>query len=192
MKRCTLFAVMQASLLLSILSLVISAFALGWNVYRDVILKPRLIVRLKLAWFLDIVNARRCPTVTLSVLNRGPGKICCEFTAIETKKLFLMELIPDFSHPECAKLPALLDPAQTIHLIIFMERFIEQNPVKFGIRDSYGRCHWVPKRDLRNTRKLVQGFGVNADKLTFSTLGPPSDFLTKEPLPKTTLEHHVT
>ena len=66
------------SLILSILSLVIAAFALGWNVYRDVVLKARCKVSISLVDLIEPGIGDRGSFVDISGINFGPGPLQVE------------------------------------------------------------------------------------------------------------------
>src|SRR5206468_626278 len=76
------------AVVLSFFAVLISAFSLGWNVYRDVILKPRLKVRLSWTRLLDTAGPRGSPFLQLSIVNHGPGDIICGMPMIRNKRWF--------------------------------------------------------------------------------------------------------
>jgi hypothetical protein len=66
----------KLALILSSSSLGVSVFVLGWNVYRDVVLKARVRVRLQLSFIAH--GSYESPTkISIVATNLGPGKIIC-------------------------------------------------------------------------------------------------------------------
>ena len=149
----------------SILAFVLSAFSLGWNIYRDVILKPRLKVALGIKSLLVEREKHRlselgAPFIELQATNHGPGEIVIN-GAVARRSSFLRSLftecpylfiVPDFKHPYCSK-PSCRVAVGDKALIIFpyqQECFLAEKPKRVGVVDSYGRVHWASRRELRN------------------------------------------
>jgi hypothetical protein len=150
--------------IISIGALVLSAFSLGWNIYRDVILRPRLRVRFGIKQI--AVNGKLSDAlIILSGANYGPGQITC--TGVISDKNSLARrfrrkwrrafVIPDFAHPLCHKLPHRLNMAEEVNLFFPMiqDCFLGYRPTRVGISDSFGRIHWASKQE---TREAVEAF----------------------------------
>ena len=75
------------SIYISLGALVVSVFSLGWNFYRDVVLKPRLSVRIMKRYIVHGTN-NFGPFVNISAVNVGPGEINCETVNIAKKSCF--------------------------------------------------------------------------------------------------------
>lgn len=66
----------KLAILISICAIATSLLALGWNIYRDVILKPRLKVRSSISFILQ--GEYESPSkISISGINFGPNKIIC-------------------------------------------------------------------------------------------------------------------
>jgi hypothetical protein len=42
----------------------------------------------------------------------------------------------------------------TFSIPIVENFFMDQNPLRIGIRDSFNRIHWAPKEDLKETQRV--------------------------------------
>jgi hypothetical protein len=161
---------------LSLLAFVVSAFSLGWNVYRDVILKPRV----KVDFGLRIIYGTSpdgtlvqsgAPFVELAGINHGPGDIVCRGVVVRRfsflRSLFTKFpygfLMVDHAHPYCSELPKRLAVGEEVRIIFpctSEEHFLETRPSRVGIRDSFGRTHWARRKDLRRAiRQHQKDFG---------------------------------
>jgi hypothetical protein len=168
---------MNASLWISLLAVGVSLFALGWNVYRDVVMKPRLKVDLAFATIkrteaggnpLCALNKRRIPPnnpfVLLEGVNHGPGQIrCSAIMAIGKDKdkdsmKRLGVIVHDTGHEVSDSLPKALEVGEPIQLAIplFDNCFLREDVVRVGIKDSFGRIHWAPRRTVRIMRKAFR------------------------------------
>ena len=153
----------MVSIALSIFSVLIAGFALGWNVYRDVYSKPRIKVR---AAKRVIVHGeqKHGPYLALDVTNFGPGT--ASITAIITRD-YSPWLRPrnrlggvvmhDWKNPYSAKLPAKLEPAERIDLFlpwIDEDKYVLSTTMsRLGVMDVFGRSIWVPMKDLNEVRQ---------------------------------------
>jgi hypothetical protein len=156
------------AVVLSFFAVLISAFSLGWNVYRDVILKPRLKVRFSWSRLLSTVGPRGSPFLQLSIVNHGPGDAICGMPVIRNKhwvRRILGEsatatLVHDFTNPICAKPPFKLAVAEEAQVTfpITNKTFLDEPIFGIGIKDSFGRVHWAPRKDIRKARKDLQEF----------------------------------
>lgn len=150
---------------ISLLSLMVAAFALGWNVYRDVILKPRLRVRVNIS---DVVgNAGRAGTfAVVQGTNFGPGDIGVEMVHGRNAPLWRRLLrcprnfvvIHDYQNPLSGQLPTRLATGEKIDLLFEFNAdcFLKAQPTHIGLRDSFGRTHWASRSEVREATKLFR------------------------------------
>ena len=149
---------LNLAVLISIGALVISAFSLGWNVYRDVILKPKLRVRFGIRQI--ATNGKVSDElIFLSCTNFGPGEINCTGVVIardsivrRLRKQWRLAIgVPDYDQPTCSKLPQRLEMAADLNLVFILKAdcILAYRPSRIGICDSYGRTHWAPNREIR-------------------------------------------
>ena len=157
-----------AGFVISVFAVVLAGVSLGWNIYRDIIIKPRLKVDLSFATMIHhrdggnpsvITNKREIsgsnPFVLLEAVNHGPGAIRCT-TIMATKRRGLWGhqlafLRHDVHHEASVELPAPIEVGQPLRLAIPLRSdcFLGENLDRIGIKDSYDRIHWAPRKTLR-------------------------------------------
>src|SRR6059036_3741600 len=108
------------ALCVSILALIGSSVSLGWNIYRDVVLKPRLKVAFGIKSMVRENEEHRIsemgrPFLELKGTNHGPGEVVCSGAIVKSysfpRSLFAefpygFIKNPDFRHPLCSPLPS--------------------------------------------------------------------------------------
>jgi len=152
----------KIAIILSTFSISISFLVLGWNIYRDIILKPRLKVRLKLSVIKH--GDYESPTkISITATNFGPNKVIC--TGIGAKiaplwtrilrKVKYSIIIYDWTDPYSSKMPCELDVGQECKLFLSFDKdcFLSDAFTHVGIWDTFGRIHYAPKKDVANARK---------------------------------------
>jgi len=150
------------SFLISLGALIVSVFSLGWNFYRDVILKPRMRVRISIS---NIVSSEKLEGTFVSIegVNHGPGAIICngivgrfkpwwKFSK-EKKNYFIV--IEDYTNPYSDRFPKRLEVGDSVRLLFpyKKENFLLENPWKVGIRDAFSRVHWASGKSLKEAKK---------------------------------------
>jgi hypothetical protein len=151
-------------IVISVIALVISVGSLVWNIYREILLKPRMRVRF---WFSQIIMPARvtAPFLKLSVLNLGPGSNTVVGARVRVRPFFLSwfreenpaTAIHNFNDPFCATLPAKMAPGETIMITFPIEgnRILDPKVLRIGIEDSFNRFHWAPRKDLKRARRRI-------------------------------------
>lgn len=150
------------SILISFAALFVSAISLGWNIYRDVILKPRMRVRIDIS---NIFSPGKVEgsSICIEGVNHGPGSIVCngviginrswwEFLK-DKKKYFIV--IEDYTNPYSDRLPKKLEIGDSVRLLFPYqeEAFLSRNPRKIGIRDTFSRVHWASRKSLKGAKE---------------------------------------
>jgi hypothetical protein len=132
---------------ISLLALIVSAFSLGWNIYRDVILKPRLRVHLSASKIIGGGLPKPVDTLVLEGTNFGPGAMTCTSIVLKTKHAVL---IHDFKNPLSAQLPKKLEVGEKLTLLIPWRQdcFLSTDMTHIGLSDTFGRLHWAPRSDV--------------------------------------------
>jgi len=142
------------ALCVSILALSASFLSLGWNIYRDVVLKPRLKVAFGIKSMLREDEEYRLsemgpPLLILEITNHGPGEVVCSGAVAKTESFaFLRSLFgklpyrfitPDFKHPLCFRVPYRIVVGEKIQIIFpyNQECFLAEAPMRIGINDSF-------------------------------------------------------
>ena len=152
----------KIALLISCSSLAISGVALGWNIYRDVVVKPKLKVSIKDVAVLhpSFNNEKR---VVVSVVNHGPGKSQANGLLLREKSLWkrilrkgkAAFLIHDYEDPLSGKLPKDLEVGEKIDLTfrygndIFI---LDDNLNQIGVSDPFGKTHWCKSKEYSKAK----------------------------------------
>jgi hypothetical protein len=145
----------DVAILISVLSFIGN---LGWNVFRELWLRPRLRVSLDIATVAsEVIKAQR--KIMISGTNFGPGKI--RVGMIRWQKATLLSrlrrtarygvLVHDYKNPLSGKLPITLDVGERVDLMFPFEKggLLAERPTRVGLRDNFGRDHWVPRKTLK-------------------------------------------
>ena len=153
------------SLAISAFAFLVSGFSLGWNIYRDVILKARVRVSFELKQFLYASGPRKEKhRLWLSAVNIGPGEVIIEMAVVRMQPALLAWFKKEegaklvIHEHECeinSKLPAKMPVAKKIFLSfpVGEKCILDQNPLRIGVRDSYGRNHWASIKDLKKAHR---------------------------------------
>jgi hypothetical protein len=152
-----------AALFISALSLAIAALSLGWNIYRDVILKPKLKVRFGVKEIILPSVPEHLTKLILTATNFGPGRITSDLIELKNAPLWRRVLrktqkaiiIHDRENPMSAQLPATLEVGDNIDLILPYDKdcCLSKPYTHIGLSDSFGRIHWAPTRDMREAKE---------------------------------------
>lgn len=160
------------ALSLSIFSIVIATFSLGWNVYRDVVLKPRVNVTFGVK---KVYQEGRPPSpdyIGMTIVNHGPGNIVVNSLVLKEtsllKKIFRKEkfaiLNHDWNNQYSGKFPVKLEVGDGVDLFVnFDEKcFLAHQFTDLGVNDSFGRTSWAKKSAVtRNRRLWIEKFSKN-------------------------------
>ena len=160
----------SVAILISVISGLISVFALGWNVYRDVVLKARVRTSFQVV-HLVVPGQSGSPQqyLDVSAVNFGPGPVTCSIVIVKISSLW-KRLCRDVTHAVVlnpverlsAKLPKTIGIGERITLLFPYEKdcVLSRAPTHVGIQDTFGRTHWAPKRDTKRAIDLyVKDFG---------------------------------
>ena len=160
----------NATIYISLLAVIISTFSLGWNFYRDVVLKPRLKVSVRISYIVQ-GNNQKGPYIDLSAINLGPGVITCDSVHIAKKSklrfigstiLRILDkenkyafVVHDYSNPLSAQLPKKLEVGERMNLLFPEEEdsLLSVDPTHVGICDSFGREHWADSNSLKKAKE---------------------------------------
>jgi hypothetical protein len=153
----------ELAIIISVGSAAIAAISLGWNIYRDVILKPRAAVSVSRQNIIYPGSVPSSDYIGIRATNHGPGTVTlntvCLLNTSLWKKLWRDEshavLFHDYTNVHSSKLPAKLDVGETINLFVNYDKdcFLKGDYSKIGISDSFGKTHWAPKKQLSQLRK---------------------------------------
>ncbi len=141
-------------ILISFISLGIALFALGWNVYKDVIQKPRFKVSFGVYNTSPVPITSSVPIIIFSGVNFGPGDVVIKTIVLKYKrkeKPFGI-IVPK---TEWNKVPQRVSVGDEVNILTEYDDqcFLSTDFIKAGLIDLYGRYHWVSKRDIAKARK---------------------------------------
>ena len=139
------------ALIISSISAVIAGLSLGWNIYRDIVLKPRLKVGFGVRQ-LFTPGTRHCSKfISLSATNFGTRSGRIEKIRIRKGTELLVLTIREF------ELPKKFESGERVEFELPYERHIGGllfgDCSRVGLEDSFGRIHWAKRRDFKKARK---------------------------------------
>lgn len=154
-----------APIAISLLSFVVAGIALGWNVYRDVVLKAR--VRVHFAVVRVVNFGQRAKEgeqyLKIGVTNHGPGPVRINMIvgqyAPPWRRLFRrvkhFVIIHDHANPLNPKLPHRLEVGDSISLLLPYDEkgFLGGGGTHIGVSDSFGRSHFAPRDNVDEARR---------------------------------------
>jgi hypothetical protein len=148
---------------ISIISILIAAIALGWNIHRD-LLKPKLKVDFGVNLLIGERGVEGEPMLVISSTNFGPGKIILSGIILRKpwdsiKKLFKKArrgfVIYDYQSPYSSRFPCEVDVGERKDFILKYNKdcFLKDNFISIGISDSFGRIHWANKSAYKRAKE---------------------------------------
>jgi hypothetical protein len=151
---------------ISALSLVLASLALGWNIYRDVVLKARVVVRFTIVSIMaggPTELRRTAEFLNIKVVNHGPGSVTIHGSAGQMspwwRRLFRRRkhfvILNDHTNPLNPKLPAKLEVGDSLNLFLPHDAnsFLGSSATHIGVTDSFSREHYSPRKDITRARR---------------------------------------
>ncbi len=155
----------QIAILISVCAIAVSFLALGWNIYRDIILKPRLKVKLQIS-FIKQGEYESPDKISIHAINFGPNKIICSNIVAKVAPLWrrILRVVKhaiimyDYTDEYSEKLPCELDVGNTCTLFLpFVDDcFLAEDFTHLGIIDTFGRTHWASRKDIAKAKKKFE------------------------------------
>lgn len=149
------------ALVVSTFALLVSMMSLAWNVYRELGLRARLNISIKLVALGVGADGEIERRVLVHVVSRGPGS--CHITNIAYKRTVWQRFARKRKYGSVVppvgdvgdKLPAKLETGDAVHLFLPYEEgiFLKTRRASVGVKDSLGRYHWAPRNELRTIEK---------------------------------------
>jgi len=114
-------------IILSILSIIVAFFTLGWTIYRDIFIKPRT----KVTAMISYIHTEKID---------GAG---------------FLQIVNDYRNPFNPTMPTeILQDMKTTQFLPFEhDCVIKENIKRLGYIDSIGRYHWIRNKDIRTVKK---------------------------------------
>ncbi|MBN2654975.1 MAG: hypothetical protein JXR79_07705 [Nitrospirae bacterium] len=147
------------ALLISIFSVLVAAFSLGWNIYRDIILKAKVKVSFAVITIIHETMPDRPQFLNIKATNFGPGPVTINMICLKEsnawRRLFRKTkygiITSDCTDPLSSKLPAKIEVGDKIDLFLPYNKdsFLSLHFNHVGINDCFGRDHWAPRRDFK-------------------------------------------
>ncbi len=153
-------SIAELALIVSIVSAAIASLSLGWNIYRDIVLKARVDVSFAVVTLVDQARADRPRFLNIRATNLGPGVVTISSIVVKDHPIWrrfrrprsYAMITPDYRNPLSAKLPAKMEVGDKIDLLLpyDADAFLREPFTHVGLSDYYGRFHWAPTRDCKN------------------------------------------
>lgn len=160
---------MEPSTITSTVAIVLSAIAIGWNIYRDAIQKPKFRVSIALKSIHQMGKEPDGPHIFVEALNMGPlpNRANSVFArpswfGRKIRKRLSAYISPDWNHMAATKPAQRIEVGDTATFVFpfAKECFLSDKFAFVGVSDGYGRTHWAPRKQLRNVQaKYRQKFG---------------------------------
>lgn len=157
----------EIAIAISLLSVFCAALSLGWNIYRDVVLKPKVKVDF------EVVNhAYPNPFgkqegmgefIRIFATNHGPGVVIINSIYVMDTSLWkkvcgkAQRWLVDYRiiSSESKRLPKRLEFGEDIMLLLLYDEecFLSRENAHIGVGDTFGRVHWAEWRSVVNARR---------------------------------------
>jgi hypothetical protein len=152
------------AIIISMGSLLVAGLSLGWTIYRDFAMKPRVKVSFGMRMLFHNALPKPVPKIVISVTNLGPGTVTFGMIRIRNVTLWRrltgttqqgLIFYDSATEPMSAKLPATVQPGDRIDLLLpWNEQCCMSEPcTDIGILDYFDRVHWAPRADVKVTRE---------------------------------------
>ena len=158
----------QLAIIISLFSIVLAALSLGWNIYRDIILKPR--VKVAVAAPITLVqegNPHSPKYLSIRATNFGPGVTTLSMVYMKKsswwKRIFKKEdiavVIHDYNNPLSGQLPHKLEAGEQLCLLFQYDKdcFLREGGSHIGIMDYYSKVHWAPCNEVAKANEQWKG-----------------------------------
>lgn len=170
----------ELALGISIFSVIVAAFSLGWNIYRDVMLKAKVKVAFGVRVMLHSSMPERPRLLIISATNFGPGAVTLSAIYVKNAPLWRRVLrkteygfiMHDYANPMSGQLPKKLEMGEKLDLLLPYDKecLLSADCTHIGLTDYFGRTHWAPRSDVKKAKQAyVKAFGemgAEAKKLT--------------------------
>ncbi len=155
---------------ISILSVLIAGLSLGWNIYRDVVLKAKVRISFAIMTLVQRGVSARPEYISITATNFGPGAVNLSMIEIKNsswwrwllRKVQRAAVIEDYENPISGKLPHKLEVGEKLNLLLPFNAqcFLKEGWSHVGVNDYFGRTHWARKKDVNvANQKWKKRFG---------------------------------
>jgi hypothetical protein len=162
----------EIAIIISIISAAIAGLSLGWNIYREVVLKAKIKISFGIRTIIQYGNPVRPEYVNISATNHGPGSVNLSMVQMKDSSwwrwLFRKEkyaaVIHDFKNPLSGQLPHRLEVGEKIDLLFHYngDCMLKNGWSHIGISDYFGRTHWAESKQVKEAiDRWNKDFGKN-------------------------------
>ncbi|MGY4828201.1 hypothetical protein ACVNIS_06465 [Sphaerotilaceae bacterium SBD11-9] len=152
----------QLALVVSIASAAIACLALGWNIYRDVLLKAKVVTSFSIVFILHDSLPDRPQYLNITATNFGPGVTTLSSIVARNaplwrrllRKVQYAIITPDYGNAMSGRLPKKLETGDKIELLLPYDAkcLLGHEFTHVGVTDFFGRTHWAPKKQMKKAR----------------------------------------
>ena len=149
----------QIAIIISVISATIAGLSLGWNIYRDVILKAKVIIGISIVDIVEQGNPDVQLSINIAATNHGPGPVKLSMIQVKNSSwwrwLFRQEeygiVLQDQTNPVSGKLPHKLEVGDSIDILLPYDNdcFLSHGWSHVGLNDYFGRVHWAPSKKVK-------------------------------------------
>jgi hypothetical protein len=147
------------SLIFSLISVVIAAIALGWNIYRDVVVSSRIKVSFSFTYLCGNDGQSNSRHIMLKGCNHRPLKttingICCRKSNVFLRLFgkenwrYIKYTKPFYEFSD--DIPKQLEQGDDINIFFPKDvGFTKERFTHIGFYDNFGKNHWSARKDVR-------------------------------------------
>lgn len=153
----------QIAIVISLISATTAGLSLGWNIYRDVILKAKIIIGISVVNIVEPGNPAAQSSISISATNHGPGSVKLKMIHVKNSSWWRWLLrkekygvvLQDQTNPDSWKLPHKLEVGDSIDIFLPYDNecFLSYGWSHVGINDYFGRVHWAPSKEIKTSIK---------------------------------------
>ena len=162
----------ELAIVISIFSVAIAGLSLGWNIYRDIVLKAKIKISFGIRTIVQHGVEERPEYVIITATNHGPGSAKLSMVQMKNSSwwrwLFRKEkyavIIHDYTNPLSGQLPHKLEVGEKIDILFpYNEECMLKNGWShIGISDYFDRNHWAKSKQVKEAvEKWKKDFGKN-------------------------------
>lgn len=143
------------AIIVSVISAIIAGLSLGWNIYRDLVLKPRLKIKFAIKKLFTPGIEQMSKYISISATNFGKASITIEKIRLKSLKKELLV----FTYPQLG-LPEELAPGKKVEFSVpydqaKCDRLLDKSN-RIGLEDSFDRIRWVKRQEFKKVRQEWQ------------------------------------
>lgn len=152
-------ATAEIAIIISIISVTIAGLSLGWNIYRDVVLKAKIKINVGVRTIIQHGNPARPKYVNITATNHGPGSVTLSMVQMKDsswwrwllRKQKYAVIIHDYKNPLSGQLPHRLEVGEKLELLFHYNAdcMLKEGWSHIGISDYFGRTHWAESKQVK-------------------------------------------